>query len=188
MEEGLDVKVPSVTSHCNKRQTCISTSLFDTLKCLFGGFLDVNRSDVNGCEYEYWSIRNNALKTNISQSSELKKCTENNLLQRHWMQNEDAGHSMWNGHCFGCWNDAEGLRSWVKNGHFGKCLCVVIVYPHMCQKSALWLILLGFRISLLKIHFCMPLMQSSLPLLSSGELWHTKVLCLKQTELWKAEE
>lgn len=25
------------------------------------------------------------------------------------MQNEDAGHSMWNGHCFGCWNDAEEL-------------------------------------------------------------------------------
>lgn len=53
MEEGLDVKVPSVTSHCNKRQTCISASLFDTQKCLFRGFLDVNRSDVNGCEYEY---------------------------------------------------------------------------------------------------------------------------------------
>lgn len=43
MEEGLDVKMPSVMSHCDKKQACISAFLFEIYKCLFQRFLDVSR-------------------------------------------------------------------------------------------------------------------------------------------------
>lgn len=54
MGEGLDVKEPSIMSHCNKRQACISAFLYEMYKCLFQGFLDVSMSEVNRCDYEYW--------------------------------------------------------------------------------------------------------------------------------------
>lgn len=42
MTEGLNVKMPSITSHCHEKQTCISAFLFEMYECLSQRFLDVS--------------------------------------------------------------------------------------------------------------------------------------------------